>query len=394
MRSALPAPLLFVALLPLSFSAAVRADDGEALIVPDLVSHQPAHDEPDTVVIGEDGQVPDDGQVHYEMDWEGEEHEDAHEAFHKRPDSHAPAGLGADHTHEQGEWMVEYKFMYMNMAGMRQGTTSVSPAEAAAGAGTIASPTDMNMMMHMGHVMYGLTDCVTLYTMFMWTELAMDHVAFPGGPPTPAVPFRTENSDFDDLAAGVLLNLYEGCNSEWIGHLGFTFPTGDIGQRVTTGPPPPPGSFFPYPMRTGAGHVNIRPGLTYKRFNDCGSIGVQAMATIPLHENYRDYSEGTEVQVSWWYAHLLGEHVSASFRVQGYWSDDFDGADPEAPQGQVTTNRPDFQGRSNLNLYGGLNSIFHGHRFAIEAGAPVYQNVQGFQLEQDFFLWTSWSRAF
>lgn len=312
-----------------------------------------------------------------------------HDDFHSRPDSHAPAGLGADHAHGRGEWMVEHKFMYMNMQNMRTGTTRVTPLAALTAAGTAASPVDMNMMMHMGHVMYGLTDEVTIYAMIMWTENRMDHLL------GPATPFRAENSDFDDMVVGAVFNLYETSNSELIGHLGFTLPTGDIGQRVSTGPPPPPASFFPYPMRTGAGHVAIRPTLTYKQWNDFASIGIQAQTTIPLHKNYRGYSEGEEVQVSFWYSRLLTSTTSASFRVEGYWRDDFNGLDPALPLALVTTNRPDFQGRSNLNLYGGLNTIVcGGHRLAVEIGTPVYQNVQGFQLEQDLFLTTSWSKAY
>ncbi len=322
------------------------------------------------------------GHIHY--NFHGHEHDD----FHDRPDSHAPAGLGADHTHGPGEWMVEYKFMYMNMQNMRNGTTQVTAQQARTAAGTVASPTDMNMMMHMGHIMRGMTDNVTLYMMFTWTENRMDHIA--GGGSTP---FRTENADFDDLVAGAVLKLYETSNSEWIGNIGFSFPTGDIDQVVSTGPPPPPGSLFPYPMRTGAGHVNIRPSITYKRWNDYGSLGIQAFGNLPLGGNNRGYSEGEEVQVSLWVSRLLTENSNASFRIEGFWRDDFDGADPRLATALVTTNRPDFQGRSNLNLYGGLNAVIRGHRLAIEVGTPVYQNVQGFQLEQDLFLFTSWSKA-
>ena len=59
-----------------------------------------------------------------------------------------------------------------------------------------------------------------------------------------------------------------------------------------------------------------------------------------------------------------------------------------------TTANPSAQGRSNVNLFGGLNTIICGHRFGVEIGAPVYQNVQGFQLEQDLFLYSTWSKAF
>ena len=32
-----------------------------------------------------------------------------------RPDSHAPIGVMSDHTHEAGEMMFSYRYMFMNM---------------------------------------------------------------------------------------------------------------------------------------------------------------------------------------------------------------------------------------------------------------------------------------
>ncbi|MCA9267649.1 MAG: hypothetical protein KDA41_04235, partial [Planctomycetales bacterium] len=288
-----------------------------------------------------------------------------------------------------GKWMAEFKYMYMNMEGMRHGTQSLSAAQVFAQSGVPVVPIDMNMDMYMGHVMYGLTDDITLYTMFMWTELSMDHIVNPAL----TTRFRAENSDFDDMRVGALLRLCECDNSLWIGHLGLSLPTGDIGQRIGPGVPPA-GQVFPYPMRTGEGHVSAIPGLTYKRWNDCGSMGAQVMSVIPLHENYRQYKEGVEVRVNWWVARLVHDNLSVSFRAEGYWRDNIDGRDPQA-NAPVTTNRVDYQGRTNVNLYYGVNrTLCGGNRLALEVGHPVFQDVRGYQLEQDFFLFTSWSKGF
>ena len=411
--------LCFAASSTFSAGLVVVALDDEVPPAPDHVEdvvpegNASSDEMPETVIIGEDGDhdhaghvqgdnllsTDANGDVQYGMQWNGENQHadhshsdghDDHDDFHHRPDSHAPAGLCLDHTHEQGQWMVEYKFMHMTMQGMRTGTRSVTPAQAAAGAGAAASPTSMDMRMHMGHIMYGLNDCITLYTMLMWSDLTMDHRFLPAGP---NIPFTTSNADFDDMSIGAVIKLYEDCNSEWIGHIGLTVPTGDIGRQVTPGPPPPPGR-FPYPMRTGSGHVSLRPGLTYKQWNECGSIGIQATGYIPLHENYQGYNEGSEAQLSFWISRLVTPCTSVSFRAEGLWRDDFQGSDPTLNPALVTTANPRAQRRSNVNLFGGLNTIINGHRLAVEVGAPVYQNVQGFQLEQDLFVFSSWSKAF
>ncbi|MEQ8937882.1 MAG: hypothetical protein RLT30_04205, partial [Gammaproteobacteria bacterium] len=42
-------------------------------------------------------------------------------------DSHAPIGVMGDHMHSKGEWMLSYRYMYMEMAGNRIGENSVTP---------------------------------------------------------------------------------------------------------------------------------------------------------------------------------------------------------------------------------------------------------------------------
>ena len=46
-----------------------------------------------------------------------------------RADGHAPIGVMGDHLHKAGEWMLSYRFMRMDMAGNRDGTSDLSPEE-------------------------------------------------------------------------------------------------------------------------------------------------------------------------------------------------------------------------------------------------------------------------
>ena len=45
---------------------------------------------------------------------------------HTRPDSHAPIGVMGDHLMREGEIMVSYRYMYMDMEGNRTGTNRVN----------------------------------------------------------------------------------------------------------------------------------------------------------------------------------------------------------------------------------------------------------------------------
>ena len=106
----------------------------------------------------------------------------AHEYSSARPDSHAPINVMGDHTHNAGEWMVSYRYSYMEMNGLMNGDSSV-PSSAvhndstfSAGAGMRKAPTKMDMHMQMIGIMHAPTDEWTLMLMLMHHEKSMDSV--------------------------------------------------------------------------------------------------------------------------------------------------------------------------------------------------------------------------
>lgn len=106
----------------------------------------------------------------------------AHEYDSGRPDGHAAISIMGDHTHKKNEWMVSYRFMYMDMAGLRMGDSSISSTEAFANNYTV-EPTEMPMTMHMLGVMYAPTDKLTLSAMTHYREAEMTNDIFPNAAP-------------------------------------------------------------------------------------------------------------------------------------------------------------------------------------------------------------------
>jgi hypothetical protein len=66
----------------------------------------------------------------------------------------------------------------------------------------------------------------------------------------------------------------------------------------------------------------------------------------------------------------------------------------------VPTADPDLRGGTDIDILGGLNfyvplgKFLGKHRFAIEGGAPVYQDLEGPQLERNFTITLGWQKAF
>lgn len=325
-------------------------------------------------------------------------------------DKHGPAGIMGEHVHGQGEWMAEYRYMSMSMDDNRSGDDTLSDADSIALGGTFtnvhpmgtnrgATPTRMTMEMHMVHLMYGLTDDVTLYTMLNFPVLTMDHIrgpgnGFGGGPGTP---FTTHNSGFGDTAFGALVRLSDPKDEDddVILNLGGTVPTGDIfttTSRPTAGNVSQP---LPYPMRLGSGTFNARPAITWKHYEDHGSYGLQFQTDIPLGRNYRGYSVSDIYKVHAWYSHLVTDRLAFSVRLENEWRSNYDGADPMTPNQIISTNVESFRGGYTLNMGVGVMALIGGgHLLNVELVPTLYQHLDGIQLETDLSLIASWSKSF
>ncbi|QDU98426.1 transporter [Lignipirellula cremea] len=321
-------------------------------------------------------------------------------------DKHAPAGIMGDHMHKAGEFMVEYKYMNMYMDGNRVGTQRVSDQQAltigqSLGTNFGATPTAMTMEMHMIHLMYGWSDDVTLYTMINLPSITMDHLRntpFPPNPPLAGTRFTTHNSGLGDTVFGALVRGYQDNQNDLIFNLAFSAPTGDLDRLTTvpTGGGAP--QEFPYPMRLGSGTFNFRPGVTYKHYMEKGSLGMQFQTDLPLGRNYDGYSVSDEFRLNNWYSHLVTDRFALSFRVENLWKSNFSGFDRDVATTNprvISTNRPDMRGGYWLNFgYGAMLLVGNGHLLNFEIVQPIYQDLDGIQLEADFMLAASWSKAF
>lgn len=325
----------------------------------------------------------------------------AHDDYRSRPDKHAPAALMGDHVHAPGEWMVEYRYMNMHMDGNRAGTKQLSDADAIAfGASSNpitnrgASPTSMTHEMHMLHIMRGMTEDITLYTMIMLPSLTMEHIRGPMNPAGPGTTFSTDNSGFGDLSLGALVKLYSDENDDLILNLGCTVPTAEIFETTSV---PTGGAVeqpLPYPMRLGSGTFNARPGITWKRYFEFGSVGTQFQTNLPIGRNYRHYSVSDEFRLNTWASLLWTERLSTSIRLENLWQGNYGGADPETPDAVISTNVENFRGGYTLNLGLGTAALLHGHLLNFEFIPRLYQDLDGIQLETDWSLVASWSKSY
>lgn len=310
---------------------------------------------------------------------------------HDRPDSHAPAGVMFDHVHHKGEFMFEYKFMDMYMDGNRFGTTDVSDVQAldVTGIPFMATPTRMWMNMHMIHLMYGLTDNITLLVMPTINEMTMDHLRRNG------TRFRTANDGIGDTVLGANMMLHETATTELMCNLACSVPTGQINDTTNAASPMGMTTLLPYPMRVGTGTFNFMPGITFKKYWEKASMGAQFESFLPVGENYRDYSVGEQFSLNWWGAYRPIKPLAFTFRTQAYWATNYNGADPDLNPNMISTANPDMRGGFWFNLgWGAIYRFKRGARLNVEWVLPVAQDLDGVQLKTNYMLFASWSKAF
>jgi len=301
--------------------------------------------------------------------------------------THAPIGVMGDHIHRKGGLMASYRYMFMNMESNYDGSSKISDTDARNG--YMMNATDMQMEMHMLGVMYASTDKLTLMLMSNYIDTSMGMI---NGAGAKAI---MRSSGWGDTTLAAYYSLYKksGSKSGSSAHfgLGVSAPTGSIDEKMSNG------RHMGYPMQLGSGTWDLKPSFTWLGQLNDWSYGSQLSAVIHLDENDNGYTLGDSAALTGWVSRRLNTWSAVSLRLTGSTWGNVDGHDnqmpvipigPRAGQPIAGVADPNARGGSRLDLSLGLNlwSAENGTRFAIEGGAPIYQDLDGPQLGTEWFV--------
>ncbi|MFT5703780.1 MAG: hypothetical protein ACJAZX_001519 [Rickettsiales bacterium] len=303
-----------------------------------------------------------------------------------RPDDHAPIGVMRDHVHKKNEYMLSYRYALMNMKGARSGSDEVSSDQILKK--HMMAPEEMDMKMHMVGAMYGITDNLTLAAMGSFVEKDMRMVNRMNKI------IDREISGFGDTKIQSMYQFFKNSNNRAQFNLGLSVPTGSIKQEHE-------GTRLGYPMQFGSGSYEALPGISYSGHQNSYSYGAQANAVFRLNNNNNDYKLGDSYNLTAWTATKLNESFSISSRLNYEISQKIKGSDPalSAMAMMSPVNNTSSSGGKRLDFLVGVNFIvpngfLEGNRLAIEGGVPIYQNLNGTQLETDYKIVFGWQKAF
>lgn len=331
-----------------------------------------------------------------------------------RASSHAPIGVMGDHMHHKGEWMLAYRYMNMRMEGLRDGTNSLSPQEIVTSVPNRffgapmqpptlrVVPTKMTMDMHMFGGMYAPTEWLTVMASVPYIEKNMDATTFAGPVGTTVLgQFSTRSQGWGDTKLTSLWRLYDDSVNHAHFNLGFSVPTGSIKQEDTILTPMGmrPRVRLPYGMQLGSGTYDILPGVTYTGHKNRVGWGAQYRAELRLEdENDQGYRLGDKHYVTAWGSYDWANWISTSLRLTGTQQAKIHGIDPNIV-GPTQAADPDNYGGRTIEAGFGVNLMategaIKGHRLAFEIATPVYQDLNGPQLERDTTATVGWQYAF
>ena len=300
-----------------------------------------------------------------------------------RPDGHAPIGVMADHVHHKGEFMFSYRYMTMDMRHLRQGTDDATNADAHAN--YMVAPLDMIMNMHMLGAMYAPSDKVTLMVMANYLENDMNLQMRNGNV------FSTDSNGLGDISVSALYSLFNKNRQAMHAQIGISIPTGSIEEKHVLPMSMGNAVQLPYPMQTGTGSFGANLGLTYLGQCDQFSWGHQITGMININDNDQDYKFGNRYRLNNWFAAKAGENLSVSLRLEGVIVGEIDGVSSLLNPMMVTTADTANSGGTFVNSGFGLNYMVNngglkGLRFAGEISTPLYQDLNGIQLKQNYNL--------
>jgi hypothetical protein len=238
---------------------------------------------------------------------------------------------------------------------------------------------------------YGVMKDVAIVVNTGMIEKNLDMLTFKGA--SGVIPLGMSYTGTDgmtDTQVAAVARVYEDPIHRLQVNLGFSFPTGSNHNTFTllqpTGIYATSRAF--YAMQPGTGTFDFLPGAVFAGAWNNWSWGVSYRGRIPLAANPEGYLYGDLHVLSGWGGYTWTPGITTTFRISGSTQGQIRGFDPLII-GKAPAANPNYYGGQRVETFAGmtLNGGFIGYDFvtlAIEAGLPVYQNLNGPQLSKNW----------
>lgn len=313
---------------------------------------------------------------------------------------YSPAGIMLGHEHPKGVWKISYRYMNMMMDGILSGTKKVD--DNFVFNKYIMSPQNMRMDMHMVMAMYGITNRLSLMAMFNYNFSSMKMNMLPGTTHNHSSTSGDNSNEMSAQTSGLgdtkLYAVYSAIDRgvhHVLLNVGVNIPTGSIQMKGASDDLMYPSQRLPYMMQMGSGTIDFMPGITYLLTRNKSSFSTQITSVLRPFYNSLNYGLSNEYAVNIWGAYKWLPWVSSSVRMEGTSLGTIAGKDPLLFAGMEPSANALNYGGKNMSGFAGLNFYFlRKNKISLEYGMPLYQNVNGVQMQQKSSIYAGWLISF
>jgi len=325
-------------------------------------------------------------------------------------------GGGVPETHE---FRIKVNPMAMRMDGLMDGDSAIKgddllgmPMMMGQPTGKfMAVPTEMDMNMLNVSAAYSFSDDFVAGIMLMYRDNSMD-MTFNNMMlnDTGQHGFTMESDGIGDTMLMAKYRLFTDDplipKSQGSLFMGLSLPTGSIDEKNSNHPDAMRSDeLLPYGMQLGSGTVDPSVGFLYSGSQSPYWWGANAVYTARLYDNERDYRLGDKFNLDLYSMYQLNYNLVAELQINSSYQDEINGEMDQSKTGEsghaamgngnspFTTPlwNPDNYGGTKVGTTIGLQwqpvplQIFN-----LQVGLPLYQKLNGIQLEDDWQVSLTW----
>ena len=293
-----------------------------------------------------------------------------------RPDFVFPVGVKGGKNMMAKRIMFGYKFGTMEMDCCKDSTSSVNN-DFIKSLGFSMAPTDMTMNMHMFSAMYAYNKNISFMAMLPYIEKEMEMVKLSGM--MVGKKHKTSSRGIGDLSVAALYKLSSRSNIK----LSLSLPSGEFDEKDhnMSGML----KILPYPMQLGSGTYDVTLGYSFQEIFNDWSYGFQLNSTKRFDYNSEDWRYGDRREVSAWAAKPISNKLSLSIGLDIEHQDNINGKSSKRNNMTPTWNEY-FHSHLRVSSSIGLNYKIPNSksRIGLQCGVPIYEDVDGPQMDPDF----------
>jgi hypothetical protein len=315
----------------------------------------------------------------------------------------APIGVYGADMPNKGVFVFSVTPSFIQSQGNLIGTNGASPQYIIANVSSAYTPVGAHLLRMVPASMsvdsqglgvaYGLTNNVAVTISTAVVEKSVHMETFAGLTGANVLGYSVgKTSGLGDTSVAAIVRVYQDPVNRLNLNFGLSLPTGSVTDTffllTPNGTSPEKRAF--YGMQPGSGTVDAMPGVAYTGVKNAWSWGVSYRGRIPLGPNGQGWQYGALEDFNGWGGYTWAPGLQTTLRLNSSTQGAIRGNDVQI-RSYGQSGDPLLYGGEQMSVFGGVlvsgryigvNSA----QFGLEAGAPVYQRLNGPQISRAWQL--------